>query len=421
FFIGIVLFTLAAAGCALATNTGWLIAMRAVQGIGAALMVPGSLAIVAKAYPKSERGKAIGIWAAASSAMLVVGPLIGGVVISATGDWGWRLLFAINVPLGAAVTAMLWLKVPRDPAGEHRHFDLVGGMLVSLALFLIAFGLTGQASMGSTPAGQQLALFVGAGMATLAAFVVWEARSAAPMMPVTLFRNRSFSGANAVTFLTDFAVSANLFFLPMAVITGWGETAAAVSVLFLPMPILLSVISEPAGQLADRFGPAPLITLGCGVLAASCAGLALGFAAHDLWTVVLPLMVLMAVGQSLIVAPLSTAVMTSEDDADIIVASGVNNAISRTAWLVAVAAMGGVAAMVFGAELAGTPAEATGLSFGLPADAALVASVEAVRVVASDTAFAAIAWVTAGLAALAALIAGFTLPWTLGRPVPAAG
>ena len=413
---GVLLFTLGALGCAAAPDTTSLIVARVLQGIGAALMVPTSLAIVAKSYPKSGRGKAIGIWAAASSALLVIGPIMGGSIVTAFGSPGWRLLFALNLPLGAVAFSILWWRVPPDMAGEARQVDLPGGVLATAALFLFAFGLTGTTSQPNNQADWRLPVFAGAGMLVLFCFLFWETRAREPLVPLSLFSNKSFSGANLVTFLNDFAISANLFFLPMAVISGWGETAASVSVLFLPLPIMLTVMSEPCGQLADRMGPGPLVALGSLIVAASCAGLAVTAHSHDLWSRTLPLMVLMALGQGLLVSPLCAAVMTSEDDRDAIVGSGVNNAISRSAWLLSVAAMGGMAAMVFGMNVAGSAAAVPEVSFGLPRPDALSALADAVRVGASDTAYAAIAWVTAALLAASSVVAAMTLEWSWRAP-----
>ena len=292
--------------------------------------------------------------------------------------------------------------------------DFTGGLLATLALFLIAFGITGTSTGSDVQTSSAALPFIGAGGVALVTFVAWEARTPQPLVPLTLFASKGFSGANAVTFLNDFAVSANLFFLPMAAIAGWGETAASVSVLFLPLPILLTVLSEPCGRLADRFGPAPLVVVGSLLVAAACAGLAMSAPSHELWAKTVPLMSLMALGQGVLVSPLSTAAMTSEDDEKAIVGSSINNAISRTAWLLSVAAMGGVAAIVFAMSVAGTPADTAGVSFGLPPAATLSPLADTARIAASDAAYAAIAAVTAALVGLSAAIAAATLKWKVG-------
>jgi MFS family permease len=408
---GIGLFTVGAVAVAMAGGVGVLIGVRVVQGIGAALMVPTSLAIVAKAYPKGQRGKAIGIWAAASSVLLVVGPLIGGLLITATGPSGWRVLFALNVPLGGAALIVLLRHVPADAPSDRRGLDIFGGILVTSAMLALAFALTALDQTSEREGRILLMLCAAAGALLLVGFVLWEARASYPLVPLGLFANKGFSGANAVTFLNDFAISANLFFLPMTVISGWGETAAAASVLFLPLPIMLTLLSEPSGQLTDRFGAAPLVALGSLFVALGCAGLGLTTSNRDLWSTFLPLMCLMALGQGLLVSPLSTAVMTSEDDKDAIVGSGVNNAISRSAWLLSVAAMGAVASLVFAFHVAGSPAADASVSFGVDPPVALSPEANAVRIAASDAAFSAIAWITAACAAASAVIAATTLQW----------
>jgi MFS family permease len=240
------------------------------------------------------------------------------------------------------------------------------------------------------------------------------------MMPLSLFASRSFSGANALTFFLYFSLSAILFFLPMAAISGWGESAAAISWVFVPIAVFLTLMSGPAGKLADRFGPAPLITLGASLVAAAFAGLALTAHRQDLWFEALPLMTLMGFGMGFVVSPLSTAVMTSVEDEETGVASGINNAISRVAGLVAVAALGGLAALVFGLQVSDTAAAGAGVSFGAVPDAGSVSeAAEAARVAASNAAFSAVAWVTAALAGLSAIIAWMTLEWRSGTPAQA--
>src|SRR5688572_16561924 len=200
FAIGIGLFVVASMVCAIAPTPLLLIIARSVQGVGAALMVPGSLAIIAAAYPREQRGWAIGIWAAASSLTTILGPIIGGFLLTALGDWSWRLVFAVNLPLGGISLALLLWRVPNDQQGEKRRLDLVGAVLVTLGLLAVAWGLTGDGSNGSVPALSHVLLWCGAGIVLLGAFLFWEARTKEPMMPLSLFRNVSFAGANGLTF-----------------------------------------------------------------------------------------------------------------------------------------------------------------------------------------------------------------------------
>lgn len=411
FALGIVLFVAASLVCAVAPNAPFLIVARAVQGLGAALMVPGSLAIIAKAYPREERGKAIGLWSAFSSLTTILGPVIGGFVLTTMGDWSWRLVFAINLPLGGIALALLFLKVPADQPEAGRRLDLVGGALITVALLLIALGLTGTG--GAAPVLSHIALYCGIGVVALLAFIFWEARSKAPMLPLYHFRNVAFSGAQGLTFALYFALAAVTFFLPMTLIGGWGATAAEVSIAFLPFGIALAVLSPYAGRLADKVGPGPMITLGAVIVAIAFALLGLLAPLQSVWLGVLPLTILMGLGMSAVVSPLSTAVMTSVEDRDTGLASGVNNAVARVAGLLAVALMGGVAAFVFERALGGF-AELP-VFFGMQPDAPLAADAEAARQAANNAAFAAIAYSNAALALLSAAIAWFTQENKLGK------
>ncbi|WP_316015860.1 MFS transporter [Roseobacter sp. HKCCA0434] len=396
FTIGIALFVAASVLCALAPTTGILIPARALQGIGAAVMVPGSLALISKSYPRGERGRAIGIWAAASAVTTALGPVLGGALLSAGSAELWRAIFLINLPLGALALWMLIARVPRDRPSTEDPLDWTGAALVTLALGLVAWAMTGPEGEDGVPEAGHIALYGIAGLTALAGFIAWERRARHPMMPLRLFAMPGFAAANAMTFTLYFALSAVLFYLPMTLIAGWGISELQVTVLFLPLTLFIAPLSGPVGGLAERIGPAPLIGTGSALVALAYASLAWGIGWGAFWGHVLPSMALMGFGMALVVAPLSAAVMGAVEDADSGAASGVNNAISRMAGLVAVAAMGGVAAMAF-AGAGGDP----GLGFGDP-DAGRDAT---------SAGLAAVAWGTAGLAALSSVI-GFTLlPW----------
>ena len=413
FVVGIGIFIAASLGCALALGPGSLIAARSVQGVGAAIMVPGSLAIIAKAYPRKERGRAIGIWAASSALTTALGPVIGGLVLSTFGDGVWRLIFAINLPLGAVAVYLLLFKVPADKPAERRNLDLGGAAIATAGLGALAYGLTalsGEAGSTTLPLA-----FAGAGILVFAGFLYWERRQREPMVDLSLFRSAAFSGANAATFFLYFALSGILFYLPMLLIAAWGLGEAEAGLIFVPLSLAMAVMSGPVGKLSDRIGPRLPIAGGSIVVAVSFAALAIavGSGFHDFWLAVFPAMTLMGVGMSLVVSPLSTAVMTSVADEDTGAASGINNAVSRIAGLIAVAAMGGVAAFRYASvlgETAGVP------GFGEPAS--LPADLDAVRLAASDAAFAAVAWTTAALSALSAAIAWTTIPGSKPRMNP---
>ena len=385
FGAGIALFVLASIVTALAPDPTTLILSRAVKGIGAALMVPGSLAIIAKAYPREERGRAIGWWAAASAVTTAIGPVLGGALLSALGDWAWRLVFALNLPLGAAALWMLWRKVGQDAPSDDGRVDWAGGALATLALGLGAWALTAAGQDGSLLPVWTLA----AGAALAAALFLWrETRAAHPMVPLVLFRDRVFWSANLATFLLYFALSAVLFYLPQLVIAGWGRSELEMSLIFIPFAGLMAVLGPVAGRVADRIGPGWPIGLGAAAVAASFAGLALTAGIESFWGAVLPLITLMGAGMSFVVSPLSAAVMGAVEDRQTGTASGINNAVSRMSGLVAVAAMGTLAAAVYsGAGGAG--------EFGGPeAETAPM-----------NAAFVAVAWFTAAMAAAASVIA----------------
>lgn len=411
FALGIGLFVAASAVCALVPNAGFLILARAAQGLGAAFMVPSSLAIIAKAYPKAERGKAIGIWAAASSLTMILGPILGGLLLTWLGDWSWRLVFAINLPLGGLALALLLFLVPADEPASGRRLDLLGGLLATVALLALAWGLTGDGSSVPPPI-SHIALYCTIGLVLLGGFLFWETRAREPMMPLRLFASRSFSGANGLTLALYFSLSATLFYLPMTMIAGWGATAAEVSVALAPLGIALTLLSTWAGRLADRFGPGPPIAGGSLIVAAGFAGMALLVHTQSIWFGIVPMMIVMGVGMGFVVSPLSTAVMTSVDDDDTGTASGVNNAVARVAGLLAVAVGGGVVAVVFEQALGG--AAELPVFFGLAPDEPLDPATEAVRVAATNTAFSAVAWLTAALSIASAAIAWLTLERRLG-------
>ena len=254
FVIGIVLFIVASLACALAPGPGSLIAARAVQGVGAAIMVPGSLAIIAKAYPKKERGRAIGIWAASSAMTTALGPVIGGLVLSAFDGGVWRLIFAINLPLGAIAVYLLLFKVPADKPAERRDLDLSGAAIATAGLGALAYGLTALSSDEAGSIALPLA-FVVAGIFVFVGFIFWERRQDDPMVDLSLFRIGAFSGANAVTFFLYFALSGILFYLPMLLIAGWGLSEAVTGFIFVPLSLAMGLLSGPMGKLSDRIGP----------------------------------------------------------------------------------------------------------------------------------------------------------------------
>jgi MFS family permease len=409
---GVALFMAASLLCALSPDISTLIAIRAVQGIGAAFMVPGSLAIIAKAYPADSRGAAIGTWAAFSSLTTAMGPVLGGIVLSLGPVWMWRVIFAINVPTGVVVLALLFLKVPLDRPGAGRRLDLPGAVLATLGLGLFSWGLT---TFGLPRGERQFPplLWLGSGMAAFAAFILWERFARAPMVKLSLFRSPVFSGANLYTLVLFFAFNAVLFFLPMTVVSGWRVPEWKASLLFLPVSISIAALSRLTGRAADRIGPRLFLTAGALLIALAYCGLAMTMPLMRLWSVTLPLMMLAGLGMALLVSPLSSAVMNAVPDSDTGLASGVNNAVARAAGLMAIAALGAVAGLVFEGMMG---ASAAMVSFGVSPDRLLDKTTEATRVAATNTAFAIVAAIASAACLLAASIAWFSQSsWKAGR------
>lgn len=401
FGFGILLFVVASIACALAPTPNFLIGARALQGLGAAFMVPGSLALISRVYPEEERGRAIGIWAAAAAVTSGLGPVIGGVALTFGGPETWRWIFGINLPLGGIALFLLWRKIDQDPAQPERGIDIPGAALATISLGTLALALTG-AETGHT----LNPIYVAVGLLSFAAFLVVEAKSPHPMMPLGLFRNFGFSSANVISFCVYFAFSAILFYLPMVTIGGWGVTEIETSAAYAPLSVFISLLSGRAGRLADRYGPAPLLMSGSIVLAIGYACLAIAIPTQNFWGAVMPAMCLQGIGMGLVVAPMSTAVMSSVGPNSTGTASGINNAVTRMAGLVAVAAMGSVVARGYaGADGPGS----FGAFLGDPAHAT-----------ASVAAFVNVAWTASGLSLLAALVAYVTGVRsgvkTLGKP-----
>lgn len=406
FAAGIAAFVAASGLCAWAGDPETLIGARALQGLAAAVMVPGSLAIIAKAYPPADRAGAIGLWAAASAATAALGPLIGGAAIAFLGDAGWRLVFALNLPFGAAALWLL-LRAPADRADPDKALDIAGAAIATAALGLIAFGLTG----GFVPADPRGAapppdlVVTGVGVVLLGGFVLREAVARQPMLPLGLFAAGGFAGANLATLLLYFALSGSLFFLPMTLVTAWGVGEAQAALVFAPISVIVGVMSGPVGRQAGPTGPRPWLVAGSLVCAAGYAAMAATMPLMAFWTALTPAMAVVGLGMGLLVSPLSTAVMTGVGETQTGVASAVNNTVARMASLLAVASLGGLVSAVFDAW-AGAP----GLAFGEAPGPGVAADIAARWIAASNAAYGAVAWICAGLCLAAAAVSRLMIP-----------
>jgi EmrB/QacA subfamily drug resistance transporter len=338
FTTGIGVFALASLGCGLAPNVATLIGARAVQGVGAALLVPCSLAIIGATFEEHERGAAIGVWSGASAAAAGAGPLLGGWLVD---HWTWRAIFLIN-PALAAITLTLALRyVPesRDPQAQ-RGLDWQGAALAFGGLGSLVYGLIATSDRGwASP------LVLGAlavGVALLAAFLLAERRTAHPMMPLDVFRSRTFSGVNLLTLFLYGALGGAMFFLPFLVIQVHGYSATAAGAVFLPFTLVLATLSRWGGRLGDRFGARLPLIVGPAIVAAGFGLLSLPGAGGAYWATFLAPMILLGLGMAVTVAPLTTAVLNSVAHHRTGVASGINNAVSSVASLLLIAILGSV-------------------------------------------------------------------------------
>jgi EmrB/QacA subfamily drug resistance transporter len=344
FGLGIVIFASASLVCGLSPTVEILLGARVAQGIGGALMVPGSLAIIAANFSPYRRGHAIGMWSSFSTLTTIAGPAIGGVFASLG---VWRLVFFINLPLALfALYALTHVPESRDETTGGR-FDILGTELVVLGLFGITYGAVG---LGNHTDDALSTIALPAGIATLALFVFVEMRRTHPMIPLAIFRSRTFTGTNAMCVFLYGALSGTLFFLPLNLIQIQGYSPALAGLVNLPFSLILATLSPTMGRLTDRFGARLLLTVGPSVVALGFALLALpGITSGPVsyWWTYFPAIVAMGIGMGITVAPLTTTVMASASAQHSGVASGVNNAVTRSAQVLALAILGAVALFTF--------------------------------------------------------------------------
>jgi EmrB/QacA subfamily drug resistance transporter len=352
FMVGIFIFIVSSAACGFASNVTLLVVFRIIQGLGSSMMIPGSLSLISSAIKEDERGKAIGTWSAFTTFVTMGGPVLGGVL----GDAGlWRYIFFINIPIGLLALLILWRKVEerRDDDSDH-HLDFPGALTIALGLALLTFGFLRIPALGFY--NWQVLISLIAGFVLLLTFIFIEYKSKHPMMPLSLFANLSFSGANLLTFFLYAGLGAGMLFLSLNLIQVQGYTELQSGLTFIPFSLLMMFLARIAGSFADKHGPRLLLITGPAV-----AGLGLLFLSFikqtkgpsDYWTTFFPGMVILGLGMSMTVAPLTATVMAAVSDQFSGTASGVNNAVSRIASVFANAIFGAMIIVLFSNALLG--------------------------------------------------------------------
>jgi EmrB/QacA subfamily drug resistance transporter len=427
FLLGVAVFTLASIGCGLSANLGQLIVTRAIQGIGAAFLVPGSLALISASFDEQERGRAIGTWSGSTAITTAIGPVLGGWLVE---HLSWRWAFFLNVPLGAAVIAVSLWCVPDSRSERHGQIDWLGAVAATFGLTGVVFGF-----IESTRLGWKHPLVIvslAAGIVGLAAFQRIERDEASPMVPLELFQSRAFSGANLLTLFLYSAVGIFFFLLPLNLIQIQRYSATAAGGAVLPLILLMFLLSRWSGGLIVRYGARLPLIIGPVIAALGFLLFSIPTVGGSYWTTFFPPVVVLGLGMAVSVAPLTTVVMEAVDEDRVGTASGINNAVARVAGLLAIAIFGVVMIAAFSsqlnrrltavqmpadvrAELQSNESRLAALTIPAGVGPATASAVESSIRASFVFSFRLVMWMCAALALISAAIAWDTIPGPLAR------